>query len=129
MADHEREHAELRRRLEEAEETLRAIRAGAVDAFVVDEGEQARIYTLETADRPYRLLVEQMQQGAATLDASGAIAYCNRRLAELLGRPHGQLVGGAFRDLVAPTERAAFDRLLAGAGQGEASLLRADGSL
>ena len=54
------EIAELRLRLEEAEETLRAIREGAVDAFVVSETSGERVYTLEGADRPYRLLVEVM---------------------------------------------------------------------
>ena len=56
------EIAELQLRLEEAEETIRAIRSGTVDAFVVDVPNGARVYTLETADRPYRLLVEKMQQ-------------------------------------------------------------------
>ena len=58
---------DLRLRLQEAEETLHAIRSGDVDAFVIEEATGHRIYTLEGADRPYRLLVEQMQQGAATL--------------------------------------------------------------
>src|SRR5262245_9115423 len=82
------ENAELARRLDEAEETLRAIRTGAVDAIVVEEATGHRIYTLEAADRPYRLFVEQMQQGAATLHGDGTIAYCNKQLAELLHVPH-----------------------------------------
>ena len=69
------EIAGLRLRLEEAEETIRAIHSGAVDAFVVEVPNGARIYTLETADRPYRLLVEEMQQGAITLSDDGTIAY------------------------------------------------------
>ena len=67
----------LRRRLDEAEEVIRAIRTGAVDAFVVAEPHGDRIYTLESADRPYRLLIEEMQQGAVTLNGAGAIAYLN----------------------------------------------------
>ena len=110
--DYRAENADLRRRLEEAEDTLRAIRTGAVDAFVIDQGDDLRIYTLESADRPYRLLVEQMGQGAATLDASGTIAYCNRRLAEMLDRPHGQLTGSSFRDAVAAEDQPLFDLLL-----------------
>ena len=85
------ENADLRRRLEEAEEVIRAIRTGAVDAFVVEAAHGNRVYTLESADRPYRLLVEQMQQGAVTLSADGGIAYCNRRFADLLRRPHERL--------------------------------------
>src|SRR5436305_11267667 len=87
-----RENEELRRRLEEAEETLRAIRAGEVDAVVVESGSE-QVFTLETADRPYRLLVEQMPQGAATLTPEGQILYCNRHFADLLGRPLEALLG------------------------------------
>ncbi|MDO8700243.1 MAG: ATP-binding protein [Deltaproteobacteria bacterium] len=132
-ANLQEENADLRRRLEEAEEAIRAIRNGAVDAFVAAEAHGSRVYTLESADRPYRLLVEQMQQGAITLNADGAIAYCNRRFADLLGWPHERLTGVAFRDFVPPDEQALYESLLqqgrAGAGRGEAHLQKADGGL
>lgn len=132
-ANLQEENADLRRRLEEAEEAIRAIRSGAVDAFVAAEAHGSRVYTLESADRPYRLLVEQMQQGAITLNADGAIAYCNRRFADLLGWPHERLTGVAFRDFIPPDEQALYESLLqqgrAGAGQGEAHLQKADGGL
>jgi len=130
-ANLQEENADLRRRLEEAEEAIRAIRSGAVDAFVAAEAQGNRVYTLESADRPYRLLVEQMQQGAITLNADGAIAYCNRRFADLLGRPHERLTGVAFRDFIPHYVQALYESLLqqcrAGAGQGEAHLQKADG--
>jgi PAS domain S-box-containing protein len=47
-----------------------------------------------------------MAQGAITLNADGAIAYCNRRFADLLGRPHERLTGVAFRDFIPPDEQA-----------------------
>ena len=78
-------HAQdLRKRLDEAEETIRAIQQGGVDAFVLEELASFRVYTLESADRPYRVFVEQMQQGVATLHPDGTILYCNRRLPDLL---------------------------------------------
>ncbi len=127
------ENEELRRRLEEAEETIRAIRSGAVDAFVVEEASGHRVYTLETADRPYRLLVEEMQQGAATLQADGTIVYSNRRLAELLKTPHEKLIGAALQDFIATDDRPLYDNLLwqgrNRSGRGEARLRRADGAL
>ena len=132
-ANLQEENADLRRRLEEAEEAIRAIRSGAVDAFVAAEAHGNRVYTLDSADRPYRLLVEQMQQGAITLNADGAIAWCNRRFADLLGRPHERLTGVAFRDFIPPDEQALYESLLqqgrAGAGQGEAHLQKTDGGL
>lgn len=127
------ENAELKLRLEEAEETIRAIQSGAVDAFVVQAPEGHRVYTLEGADRPYRLLVEQMQQGAATLRADGTMVYGNRQLAEMLGAPHEKLPGVLLQDFIAPDDRAVYDNLLEQgqirSGRGEARLRRADGGL
>ncbi len=125
------ENADLRQRLEEAEEVIRAIRSGAVDAFVVEEPHGHKVYTLESADRPYRLLVEQMRQGAVTLNADGAIAYCNRRFADLLGTPHERLIGTAFRTFLPPGDQDLYDTLLhqvrTGVGQSEAQLQKAGG--
>ena len=127
------EIADLRRRLEEAEETIRAIRSGDVDAFVVEAPHGARVYTLETADRPYRLLVEEMQQGALTLNNNGSIAFCNRRFADLVGRPYEPLMGIPFRDFIPLDAQTDFESLLqqsrTGFSQGESHLLNADGSL
>ncbi len=127
------EIAELRLRLEEAEETIRAIRSGAVDAFLVEVPDGARVYTLETADRPYRLLVEEMQQGALTLSDDGTIAYCNRRFALLVGRPLEQLTGVAFRVFIPHDARPDYETLLqqgrASFSQGESHLQHADGTL
>lgn len=124
---------ELRLRLEEAEETIRAIRSGAVDAFVVEAPHGARVYTLDTADRPYRLLVEEMQQGALTLSDDGTLAYCNRRFADLVGRPLGRLMGVAFRDFIPPDAQGSYESLLqqgrAGFSQGESHVRNADGAL
>jgi len=62
------ENSALREKLREAEETLEAIRNGDVDAVVVSGADDVpRVYTLETADQTYRLLVEEMQEGTLTL--------------------------------------------------------------
>ncbi|MGZ4618524.1 MAG: HAD hydrolase family protein [Frankiaceae bacterium] len=55
---------ELRRELDEARDTLRTIRAGGFDALVIDVGRGAEVFALSGADRPYRLLVEGMAEGA-----------------------------------------------------------------
>ena len=127
------EITELRQRLEEAEETIRAIRSGTVDAFVVEVPDGARVYTLESADRPYRLLVEKMQQGAITLSNEGAIAYCNRHFADLVERPLERLIGIAFRDFMPTDAQTVFENLLqqsrAGFSQGESHVQKASGGL
>src|SRR5688572_20398461 len=127
------ENEELRRLLQEAEEMITAIRTGGVDALVIEQAEGPRIYTLESADRPYRLFVEEMQQGAATLDADGALNWCNQRLADLLKIPLAKLIGALLRDFITPDQRTVYDRLLeqgrTRSGRGEAQLRQSDGGL
>ncbi|MGA9473048.1 MAG: ATP-binding protein [Terriglobales bacterium] len=101
-----------RQLMEEAEETLRAIQYGTVDAFVVEEPEGHRVYTLEGSDLPYSTLVERMQQGAAMLDARGCVVYCNLSLAQLLGVPRENVIGRYLRDFLAPEDQPACEKLL-----------------
>lgn len=127
------ELAEVRARLEEAEETLRAIRQGEVDALVVSGPEGDHIFTLKGADHSYRILVETINEGAATLAADGKIFYANRRLAELLKMPLEKVITSAIRDYVEPTDRDVFEALFSrgkqGVSKGEVGLRAADGAL
>jgi signal transduction histidine kinase len=84
----------LRNELAEANETLRAIREGEVDALVVVRDGQEQIFTLKSADQAYRILVETMSEGAATLAEDGTIYYCNKRFADILECPLPQVTGG-----------------------------------
>lgn len=127
----DQEIALLANRLALAEETLRALLAGEVDAIVMDtaQGEQ-QIYTLETEERPYRHLVERMSEGAALADADGLIVYANQRLATLLGVPLERLLGRPFSDWLDESERSRFIRRLADPasdGHDEHTLRRLDG--
>ena len=92
--------AELRRRLQEAEDTINAIRDGHVEALVVSAPDGEQIYTLRTADQPYRLMVEQMREGALTLMADGTILYCNQRFAELIAQPPERIAGHAIGEFL-----------------------------
>jgi signal transduction histidine kinase/ActR/RegA family two-component response regulator len=102
---------ELRARLAEAEETLRAIRAGEVDAVIVQGEAGEQIYTLRSADHPYRDLVEQMREGAAILTIEGDIVYCNRRLAELVNLPLEQVIGGPIDRFISVADGDSFKTL------------------
>jgi PAS domain S-box-containing protein len=119
--------------MDEAEQTLRAIQYGTVDAFVVEEAEGHRVYTLEGSDLPYSTLVERMQQGAAMLDARGCIVYCNLSLARLLGVPRDSVIGGMLQDLLDRADQEVFQRLQretqVGSSEGEMHIRLADGSL
>ncbi|GJD79128.1 PAS domain-containing sensor histidine kinase [Methylobacterium gregans] len=106
--------AELEARLEESEDTLAAIRRGDFDAVVVEgpNGERL-VYTLENADRPYRVLIEQIQEGAFTLSAEGTVLYGNRRLAAMLGLRQERLIGQLLRRFVLPQDAETLDALVA----------------
>jgi len=123
------EVAELRRRLEEAEETIRAIREDEVDAFVVSHGVADRVLTLETADRPYRRYVEAMWQAAVTLSREGTILYANRAFAQLVMRPLEAVVGSSIGLFLAASCRPILNEVIARRpdGRGEALLERSDG--
>ena len=128
VASLRRHIAELEARLGEAEETIDAIRSGEVDALVVGEADQRRIFTLESADRPYRLLVEQMREGAVTLGDDGVILYCNSAFAELVGERGPQIVGTRFDRFAVDAEGRLHD-LLRDGGQVEMALRVRDGRL
>jgi PAS domain-containing protein len=76
--------AELRIRLNEAENALQAIRSGAVDAIVVDTAAGEQLFTLQGADQSYRDMIEASGEGAVTVGPGGAIVYSNQRFADML---------------------------------------------
>jgi PAS domain S-box-containing protein len=111
------------------DESLRAIGAGEVDAFIVSDGAGGqRVFTLSTADRPYRTFVENMPDGAATVSPAGIVLYANRRLAELLSCVREAIVGLPLAMFLAGDETLLAEihgpNGLAGA---EFNLLRTDG--
>lgn len=117
--NHSREMEALRERLREAEETLDAIRNGEVDAVVVaGDGGVPQVYTLETADQTYRILVEEMREGALTLSVDGTVLYSNRRFAELAGTTTSAIVGGPLSRYVPSKDAARLDAAAAQSGKG-----------
>ena len=113
LADILRENEELRSRLGEAHETLDAIRSGGVDALVVATPDGHQVFSIKNADQPYRVFVEEMQQGAVTLSTTGTILYCNKRFAKIVGASGRSLLGTSFSELVVPSSRPTFDALVA----------------
>lgn len=103
---------ELRGRLAEAEQTLRAIRAGEVDAVVVTRDRRPRVFTLEGADHAYRVLIESMNEGALTLAADTMILYANHCFAGMVRRPLEQVMGGSFCRFLSAEDRAKLRPLL-----------------
>ena len=80
----------LRTQIQDLDRALTAIRAGDVDAVVLGGPQGHQLYTLVSADRPYRVIVEEMGDGAVTVSERGIILYANQRLAELVGADRGR---------------------------------------
>jgi len=88
----------------EAADIIRAIREGEVDAFVVKEAAEERIYSLRSADLLYRAMVEEMKDGAVALDSGGLIVYCNAYFAHMVKAERAALIGTRIFPLVPDTD-------------------------
>lgn len=106
------ENENLRTRLEEAEETLRAIRHGEIDALVVKGKNGHQVYTLKGAEHTYRVLIESMNEGAVTLDRDGTILYCNNSFANLMEYPLEKVIGSSIQSFINKDEQKFFNSLL-----------------
>ncbi len=102
---------QLQSRLNEAEATLDAIRSGEVDAVVGAGAASDKIYTLTGADTAYRLFVEQMAEGAATLTPQGLVLFANEQFAAMLGVSLEHVIGSDIRSFV-PDDPDQFEALL-----------------
>lgn len=114
------ENQELRARLEEAEEALRAIREGEVDAIIVSGSKGNRVFSLTEAENLHRLMVETMNEAGFAVSAEGLLLYVNDRAAELLKRRRSDLMGHPIEAFVAPVDVARLRRLLDATNAGTA---------
>jgi PAS domain S-box-containing protein len=108
MSELEQELMETRVRLADAEKTLRALHGGEVDAVLVDPKAGPRVYTLKSAVEPYRMLVEQMREGALTVSPRGTILYSNQAFATIAGVAAERLAGSSILDFMSRND---FDYL------------------
>ena len=107
------ENEELHSRLTETEETLIAIRNGEMDAIVVSGTRGDQVYSISSAETPYRTFLEEMNEGAVTLTKEGLILFCNERFAELVHKPIERVIGSYLKHFIAPNDKSKFDYLLA----------------
>ena len=109
----EQEIEELRQRLEEANDTIEAIRTGQVDAIILKNNDKHELYTLKSADQTYRVFIEKMIEGAVTLNEKGIILYSNTRFAAMMKLPLSNIIGSYFENFVPNEFREIFDKLIA----------------
>lgn len=105
-----------------AEETLRAIRDGEVDAIVAAGPEGDRVYTLKGADAAYRLMIEEMAEGAVTLDPDGLILFANRPFAAMLGLALERVIGANIQNLIVVEDVDLVSILLKSSGRRKAEV-------
>src|SRR5689334_3655947 len=96
---------ELENRLEEAEQLIEAIKAGEVDAFAVSKDDKPEIFTLQSGDFGYRMLVENFNGGAVTMSEDGLVVYTNIYFHQLLGLPYDATIGKSIFSFIHPESR------------------------
>jgi PAS domain-containing protein len=108
-----RENAELRARLVEAQETLRAVREGKADTIVVAGSQRGRIFSPTGAESVYRLIVETIGEAAFTIASDGTVLFANAQFSQYVKRPMKEILGHALHEFVTGDQRAAVESLLA----------------
>ena len=107
------ENEELHSRLVEIEEALTAIRNGEVDAIMVSGKKGEQVYSVSSAETPYRTFIEEMSEGAVTLTKEGTILYCNPRFADIVQSPYERVIGSSLKRFITPNDNSKLDDFLA----------------
>lgn len=108
----DKEIIELRQKLRDAKEALDAIKAGNIDALVVADKEELKVYTEKTSDKTYRILIEKMHEGAVTLNEDGTILYCNFSFANMVRLPLQKVPGIPFSSFIEDSSKDRLEALL-----------------
>jgi PAS domain S-box-containing protein len=106
------ENEELRSRLAEMEDALAAIRNGEVDAIMVTGSQGEQVYSVSSAETPYRTFIEKMGEGAVTLTKEGTILYCNPRFADIVQSPYEKVIGSSIKRFITPDDNSKIDNFL-----------------
>jgi PAS domain S-box-containing protein len=123
----------LQARLTDAENALRAIHQGEVDAITVSLPDGEQVYSLTSAERVYRDMIETMSEGALNVTVEGMILYCNDRFARMTSTDLATVMGSNLLAYFVEPDRAAISTLLDNATTGvkriRAGLRSADGGV
>lgn len=107
---------DLKAELFEANNVIDAIREGAVDALVLNKNGTPQVYSMESADYTYRVLIEKIGEGALSLSHDGLILYCNDYFAQMIGVSASKITGTFFTEYTDEPE--IFTELLNGLEDG-----------
>src|SRR5688500_2668302 len=107
-----KENKKLQQQLRKASESLNGIKSGNIDALVIANEKSIKVYTEKTADKPYRILIEKMHEGAVTVNRQGIILYCNSYFAGMVNLPLQKVIGTEFKNYIDNASKERFDALL-----------------
>ena len=107
------ENEQLHSRLVEMEGAISAIRNGEVDAIMVPGSKGEQVYSVSSAETPYRTFIEEMSEGAVTLTKQGLILYCNPKFAEIIQAPHEKVIGSTLKRFITPENHSKLENFLA----------------
>lgn len=110
----------LESRLEEAEQLIDAIKCGEVDAFAIGKEGKQEVFTIQSSDYAYRLLIEECGEGAVNVTEEGIIVYTNRYFCQLLGLPYEKIAGRLISEFIEDDSKAEFDNLFQQSIKGKA---------
>ncbi len=118
---------DLKIHLSEAQEAIDAIKIGSVDAFAIRKDGRSEVFTLQSLDYAYRVLIEKFSEGALNLTQEGLIVYCNSYFSELINTPNEKVTGSYILDFISVETREKFQEhfnlALQGSSKTEITLL------
>jgi PAS domain S-box-containing protein len=109
---------DLKTRLSDAQEAIDAIKTGSVDAFAIRKDGKPEVFTLQSLDYAYRVLIEKFSEGALNLTQEGLIVYCNSYFSKLINTPNEKVIGSYIHDFISVESRGEFQEHFVAALQG-----------
>ena len=98
---------------------IEAIRKGEIDAFILKNEDKHEVYTLQSADKAFRLFIEKMNEGALTLNKDGLIIYSNSSFANLINVSLENVIGAPFANFIPTAYKSTVDEMIKAAWQQE----------
>ena len=93
--------------LEEPEELQLAVREGDMDALVMPVSEEELlVFTLNSADSAYRMLLETTNEDMVIVDAEFKITYAGKRLINKIGYNQEEVIGRSWLDFIDESSKA-----------------------
>src|SRR5215475_6111292 len=102
---------ELKAKLSESDQLIQAIKDGEVDAFAIGSHSIPEVYTLQSGDYAYRILIEEFGEGALNVTEDGLIVYTNKAFHKLIGLPYEKVIGTSVLDHIHPDSLVHFKKL------------------